>query len=408
MDPLSSASARHTLLLQVSGPDRPGVTAALFEGLSRFVVEVLDIEQSVVRGSLLLSVLLTAPTNTDELARAAAEIGDSLGMRVEVSRGLGDNERRPDGRAHVTMLGRQLSPRAVAAISGRIADTGANIDRIVRVARYPVTAIELNISGADVARLRGLLAAEAARQRVDVAVQAAGLLRHGRRLLVMDVDSTLVQGEVIDLLAREAGVHDEVAALTAQAMRGELDFTASLRARVALLVGLPESVFARVHEALPLTPGARTLVRTLSRLGYRFALVSGGFSAVTDRIAAELGIEHTASNVLEVADGRLTGRLVGPVIDAAGKATALQRIADELGIDQRRTIAVGDGANDVEMLAAAGLGIAFNGKPVLRERADTAMSVPYLDAVMYLLGIHRDDIEDEDLIEGIRTPRPAV
>jgi phosphoserine phosphatase len=386
---------RATLLLTVSGPDRAGVTAALFSSLSTFPVDVLDIEQSVVRGRLLLSILLTAPSNAAELVEAATRAGAGLGMSVEARHGFGDNERRPVGRAHVTVLSRVLRPAAVAAVSGRIADTGANIDRIVRVARYPVTAVELDVSGADVPRLRELLAVEASRQRVDVAVQPAGLLRHGRRLLVFDVDSTLVQGEVIDVLAARAGVHREVAEITAEAMQGRLDFTASLVARVGLLAGLDARVLDEVHDELPLAPGARTLVRTLRRLGYHFALVSGGFRPITDRIAATLGIEHAVSNELEV-------------VDAAAKAAALLAFADELGIDRRRTVAIGDGANDVEMLAAAGLGIAFNGKELARERADTAMSVPYLDAVMYLLGIHRDDIEDDDLLDGIETPRPPL
>ncbi len=296
----------------------------------------------------------------------------------------------------------------MAAISGRIADTGANIDRIVRMARYPVTAIELHVSGADPKRLRDLLAREAAEQRVDVAVQKVGLLRHGRRLIVMDVDSTLVQGEAIDVLAAEAGVGAEVSALTAQAMHGTLDFSESLRQRVALLAGLDAGALDRAYDALPLAPGARTLVRTLTRLGYRFALVSGGFGAITDRIAAELGIVDTASNELEIVDGRLTGRLVGPIVDARGKAEALRRFAAAQSLGTDRTVAIGDGANDLQMLAAAGLGIAFNAKPTVREHADAAVSVPYLDAIMYLLGISREDIEAADLVDGVETPHPAL
>jgi phosphoserine phosphatase len=276
------------------------------------------------------------------------------------------------------------------------------------MAHYPVTAIELDVSGADPDRLRVLLAEEAAVQSVDVAVQPASLLRHGSRLIVMDVDSTLVQGEVIEMLAGHAGCLDEVAAVTEQAMRGELDFEASLRRRVALLEGLDAAVLDDVYDDIELAPGARTMVRTLKRLGYRFAIVSGGFTQVTDRIAADLGIDFSAANELEVVDDRLTGRILGPVVDRAGKAEALRRFAGEAGVALGATVAVGDGANDLDMLSAAGLGIAFNAKPVVQQAADTAVNVPYLDAIMYLLGISREEVEAADALEGVITPAPPL
>jgi phosphoserine phosphatase len=209
----------------------------------------------------------------------------------------------------------------------------------------------------------------------------------------MDVDSTLVKGEVIEMLAAEAGCEAEVARVTAAAMAGELDFEASLRARVKLLAGLPVEAVDRVRAAVRLTPGGRTLVRTLKRLGYAVAIVSGGFTAVTDDLVAELGLDHALANELEVLDGRLTGRVVGPVVDRAAKASALRRFAELEGLAVEQTVAIGDGANDLDMLAAAGLGIAFNAKPVVRDAADAALSVPFLDAVLFLLGIPRDEVE---------------
>jgi len=224
----------------------------------------------------------------------------------------------------------------------------------------------------------------------------------------MDVDSTLVQGEVIDMLAEEAGCLPEVRGVTEAAMRGELDFEQSLRRRVALLAGLEESALDRVYDRVELAPGARTLVRTLRRLGYRFAIVSGGFTRITDRIAADLGIDYAAANELEVRDARLTGRLVGPVVDRAGKAEALRRFAAEAGVPRTATVAIGDGANDLDMLASAGLSVAFNAKPVVQQAADTAVNVPYLDAIIYLLGISREEVEAADAEAGIVTPAPPL
>ena len=400
--------APKTLLITVTGRDRPGVTSLMFSTLAAFGVQVLDIEQIVIRRRLVLGVLVTVPRDWKALRSAVERVAADLDMQVDVDRGTGDNRERPGGVTHVTVLGMPLRPSAVAAIAGRIADTGANIDRIERMAHYPVTAIELDVSGADPDRLRVLLAEEAAVQEVDVAVQPASLLRHGSRLIVMDVDSTLVQGEVIEMLAGHAGCLDEVAAVTEQAMRGELDFEASLRRRVALLEGLDAAVLDDVYDDIELAPGARTMVRTLKRLGYRFAIVSGGFTQVTDRIAADLGIDFSAANELEVVDDRLTGRILGPVVDRAGKAEALRRFAGEAGVALGATVAVGDGANDLDMLSAAGLGIAFNAKPVVQQAADTAVNVPYLDAIMYLLGISREEVEAADALEGLITPAPPL
>ncbi len=397
-----------TLLITLTGKDRPGVTSLVFDTLARFGVEVLDIEQIVLRRRLILGLLVTTPRDWKALRAAMAGVAGQLEMTLELDRGAGDNRARPQGRSHVTVLGTPLRSAAMAAIAGRIADTGANIDRIERMARYPITAIDLHVSGVEPDKLREILAREAARQGVDIAVQAANLLRRSMRLIVMDVDSTLIQGEVIEMLARHAGCEPEVARVTEQAMRGEIDFAESLRARVVLLAGLDAGALDLVYDELELSPGARTTVRTLKRLGYRFAIVSGGFSQITDRLAAELGIDFAAANVLEIVDGRLTGRLVGDIVDRAGKATALRRFAAQSGLPVGATIAIGDGANDLDMLNAAGLGIAFNAKPVVQEAAHAAVNVPYMDAVLYLLGISREEIEAADADAGITTPAPPV
>ncbi len=396
-----------TLLITLTGPDRPGVTSTLFEALSAFDVFVLDMEQVVVRGTLVLGVLLGG-VQTVEAEPAAVAAAEALGMTISTSPGEDEVDPRRLGRVHVTLLGHPLLPAAVAGIAGRIAASGANIDRIVRLSPYPVTSIELEVSGADPATLRVELAAEAARQQVDVAVQRSGLQRRAKRLVVMDVDSTLIQDEVIELIAAEAGCESEVATITAAAMRGELDFEASLRARVALLAGLPETALDTVRANVRLAPGARTLVRILKRLGYRVAIVSGGFSQVTDQLAVDLGLDFALANTLEIVDGRLTGGLVGPVVDRAAKAAALERFALASGVPISQTVAIGDGANDLDMLGRAGLGIAFNAKPVVRAAADASVNVPYLDTILYLLGISREEIEEADAEAGTPTPAPAI
>jgi phosphoserine phosphatase len=391
--------SQRTLLITLNGRDRPGVTSRLFGTLAGFPVTVADLEQVVIRGRLILGVLLSYDTATDigQVLTAVERIAADLEMEVELSTGTGKKiapKRR--GRLHVTILGEPLLPAAIAGIAGRIAANGANIDRIERLSHYPVTTIEMDVSGADPDQLRAALAIEATEQQVDVAVQRAGLHRRAKRLIVMDVDSTLIQGEVIELLAEHAGCLAEVAKVTEAAMKGELDFEGALRERVALLAGLDACAIDRVREQIVLSAGARTLVRTLKRLDYKFAIVSGGFTQVTDSLVEDLGIDYSAANTLEIVDGRLTGRVVGEVIDRAGKASALARFAAEAGIPISQTVAIGDGANDLDMLQAAGLGIAYNAKPVVRQAADTAVNVPYLDTILFLLGISREDVEAAD------------
>src|SRR5712691_5789086 len=279
-----------TLLVTLTGRDRPGVTSRLFSGLSAHDLTVLDVEQVVIRGHLVLGVLLACPRSPDLTAihRQVTALADDLGMNAEITLGSGEQPRQR-GRLHVTVLGNPLRPDVIAAIAGRIAAGGANIDKIGRLARRPVTCIELEVSGADPDTLRAELARESVDLGADIAVQRGGLHRRAMRLVVMDVDSTLLQDETIDLLADRAGCAAEVSALTSAAMRGEIEYASGLRRRVELLAGLDAGVLDELTEKLRLTPGARTLVRTLKRLGYRCGVVSGGFTQITDWLTADLG-----------------------------------------------------------------------------------------------------------------------
>ncbi len=404
-----STPSAGALLVTVTGHDRPGVTSSLFDALAGVDAVVVDVEQVVIRGRLVLGVLLRASRSAEPRVRRALEAAlTPLGMDVEVQAGPVDDGPHRTGRSHVTVLGHPLRPAAMGAIAGCIADYGGNIDRIVRIAHYPVTAVQLEVSGADPVLLRQQLALTAAALGVDVAVERSGLHRRAKRLVVMDVDSTLVQGEVIEMLGEHAGRAPEVAEITEAAMRGDLDFADSLRARVRLLAGLDVAALDDVRRDLQLARGARTFVRTLKRLDYRIAIVSGGFTQVTDALVSDLGIDYSAANTLEVVDGRLTGELLGPLVDRAGKADALERFALEAGVPMSQTVAIGDGANDLDMLARAGLGIAYNAKPVVRVAADAALNVPYLDAILFLLGISREEVEDADAAEGLQVVTPPT
>ena len=398
-----------TLLAILSGRDRPGVTASLFDALRHTRAAVLDIEQLVVRGRLILAVLLgVEASDVGDVRQIVHAVASQAGMEVETVPGAREHVVRARQRIHITVMGAPLAPAAVADLAREVAERGWNIDRIRRIAAYPVTAVIFEGSGEDIADLRRVLSERSRELGVDVAVQHAGLNRRGQRLVVMDVDSTLIQDEVIDLLAERAGTRDEVAAITEQAMRGDLDFAEALRARVATLDGLPASAIEEVIDQVRLTPGARTLCRTLRRLGFHVCLVSGGFEEIVAPVAGDLEVDRIRANRLEIVDGRLTGRVLGDIIDRAGKRRALEEFAEEFGVPMERTIAIGDGANDLDMLDAAGLGVAFNAKPAVRAAADTSLNVPYLDSVLYLLGITREEVEEADAADGIVARGPEA
>ncbi|MCX2933934.1 phosphoserine phosphatase SerB [Mycobacterium sp. CVI_P3] len=394
-----------SVLITVTGVDQPGVTSALFEVLARHEVELLNVEQVVIRGRLTLGVLVSGRVEVADGVQLRDDVTDAIhrvGLDVTIERSDALPIIREPSTHTIVVLGRPITAAAFGVVARGAAALGVNIDFIRGVSDYPVTGLELRVSvPAGVGgELQTVLARVASEQGLDIAVENYSLERRAKRLIVFDVDSTLIQGEVIEMLAAHAGAGEAVAAITEAAMRGELDFAESLHRRVATLAGLPAEILDEVADQIELTPGARTTIRTLRRLGFHCGVVSGGFRQVIDPLAHELMLDFVAANELEIVDGKLTGRVVGEVVDRAGKAKALRDFARQAGVPMEQTVAVGDGANDIDMLAAAGLGVAFNAKPALREVADASLSHPYLDTVLFILGITRAEIEAADAVDG--------
>ncbi|WP_197417644.1 phosphoserine phosphatase SerB [Mycobacterium sp. GA-2829] len=402
-----NAAAKVSVLITVTGVDQPGVTSALFEVLSRHRVELLNVEQVVVRRRLTLGVLVAVPPHVadgDGLRTDVEEAIHEVGLDVTIERSADTPVMREPSTHTIVVLGRPITASAFGVVAREVAALGVNIDTIRGVSDYPVTGLELRVSvpaGGAYGQLQQALARVAVDEGVDIALEDYSLSRRAKRLIVFDVDSTLIQGEVIEMLAARAGAEAAVAEVTEAAMRGELDFAESLHRRVATLAGLPASVLDDVAEQIELTAGARTTLRTLRRLGYHCGIVSGGFRQVIEPLAHELMMDYVAANELEIVDGKLTGRVIGEVIDRPGKAKALRNFAQQAGVPMEQTVAVGDGANDIDMLSAAGLGVAFNAKPALREVADASLSHPYLDTVLFLLGVTRGEIEAADAVDGL-------
>ena len=325
-----------SVLITVTGVDQPGVTSALFEVLARHEVDLLNVEQVVIRGRLTLGVLVSGRAEVADGVQLRDDVTDAIhrvGLDVTIERSDDLPIIREPSTHTIVVLGRPITAAAFGVVARGVAALGVNIDFIRGVSDYPVTGLELRVSvPAGVGgELRTVLARVAAEQGLDIAVENYGLARRAKRLIVFDVDSTLIQGEVIEMLAAHAGAGEAVAAITEAAMRGELDFAESLHRRVATLAGLPADVLDEVADQLELTPGARTTIRTLRRLGFRCGVVSGGFRQVIDPLAHELMLDFVAANELEIVDGKLTGRVVGEIVDRAGKAKALRDFAARPG-----------------------------------------------------------------------------
>ncbi|MFC6145870.1 phosphoserine phosphatase SerB [Corynebacterium nasicanis] len=403
-------------VITLTGRDRPGVTAAFFRVLSAHNVQLLDVEQSQFRGYLNLAAYVGVESaRADLLREGLVETLRGYGQAVSVDLASDNLSSSPRSTHVAVVLGNPVTASDVSAIGQTLANYGANIDRIRGIADYPITGLEIMITIANPEpgggkAMRKALAELTTQLGVDIAIERAGLLRRSKRLVCFDCDSTLITGEVIEMLAAHAGKEAEVAEVTERAMRGELDFEESLRERVATLQGLDASVIDAVAKDIVLTPGARTTIRTLHKMGYRTAVVSGGFIQVLEDLAADLELDYVRANTLEIVDGKLTGRVTGEIVDRARKAELLREFAEDSGLQMYQTVAVGDGANDIDMLSAAGLGIAFNAKPALREIADTSVNHPFLDEVLHILGVPREEIDESDLEDGTfrRVPLEAA
>lgn len=402
------------LLVRVTGPDRPGIAAVLTSALAEQDAAVLDVNQAVIHETVLLGMLIAMPAHADA-ARALGSLHlacNTAGLSLWCGAVGPDDYQHWVGqqgkpRFILTLLAREIQAATLAAVADMVAAQGLNIDVITRLSGRPRldgddrprrACVEMSLRGepVDPEGLRRRLLDLSHEINVDLAWQRDSVYRRTRRLVAFDMDSTLIQHEVIDELAAEAGAGAEVAAITEAAMRGEIDFDESLRRRVASLAGLPETVLGKVAGRLLLTEGAQTLCHNLHRFGYTTAILSGGFTYFGRFLQQRLGIDHVAANELEIEGGRLTGRVLGPIVNRQRKAELLRDLAARLGIRPEQTVAIGDGANDLDMLGVAGLGIAFHAKPLVRESAEHRISHLGLDGVLYLLGVRDQDLLHTD------------
>lgn len=404
---------REILLIKVSGGDRPGLTAAFTRLLAQYQLNILDLGQAVIHETLSLGLLVEVPPAAEASSMLKDLLFEAHKLGVSVRFQPVDESRYNDwvagqgkDRYIITLLARKITAVQLADVTQLIASNQLNIDNINRLSgRMPLegeendngrACVEISVRGQPLSLedMRAEFLRIANERNVDIAFQKDDAFRRNRRLVVFDMDSTLIRSEVIDELALEAGVGDQVAAITERAMRGELDFDQSFRARVALLQGLEESALERVYARLQLTEGAERLVATLKTLGYRTAILSGGFTWFGERLQQRLGIDYVYANALEIEQGRVTGQVTGTIVNGQRKAELLKDIAQREGISLEQTVAVGDGANDLPMLGVAGLGIAFRAKPLVKRSAEQAISTLGLDGILYLIGVRdRDQLE---------------
>ena len=407
-----SASLPATFLVHFSGPDKPGLTAALTSVLVQHNVRVLDVGQAVVHENVSLGILLEIPAASDfaSLRSVLHHRAHELGLLARFTPVPGDAlQHWVHGPHHqhfiVTVLGRSITAEQLARVSALIAGHGMNIERIERLSGQlslsdgsANACVELLLAGDSLreAAMRADFLVTAQDLSIDIAFQRESIFRRNRRLFAFDMDSTLIQGEVIDELAAMAGVGEQVSAITQAAMRGELDFNASFTRRLALLKGLRAEEVHKLLDSIPLAEGAERLIKTLKLLGYKTAILSGGFTFFARALQERLGIDYVYSNELEIVDGVVTGRVIPPIINGARKAALLAEIATREGISLEQVVAVGDGANDIPMLHLAGMGIAYRAKPLVRERADQSISCLGLDGLLYLLGVRDRDLQPHE------------
>ena len=379
-----------TGLILVSGEDRPGITQSLMKVLSQFSVNVIDVEQLIIRDRLLLTVLITLDENHAEAVAADLSIlQEEIGLDIAIDFVHHEQNNENSELLNVVIIGESIKPIGLASVADEIARLGGNIIAIRRTATTPVLAIELNIEipNKSIKEVQRSLAKVAITNRIDLAVEPSSRAREAKRLVLLDMDSTLIQQEVIDLLAKHAGKLDQVSQITERAMAGDLDFSQALSARVSLLAGLDQSVIELVRKEITLTNGAKELIETLHKQGHKVGVVSGGFLDVIEPILKELKIDFYRANKLEIMDGKLTGKTEGAIIDRVAKFSSLQEFAKIEGVELSQTVAIGDGANDLDMIESAGLGIAFNAKPKVAAAAATTISTSDLSTVLLLMGI---------------------